>query len=301
MIIYKATNKVNGKIYIGQTSKTLEQRKNGHERDTRSRKKHTTYFHEALAKYGYDNFDWEVIANANTQEELDEMEKHYIQVYNATDKEFGYNLKKGGKEGGLYNEECRRRLGESTKKKWGNPETAKKMMDGLKKGTETVKERAKNFWDIRICANCGKTFKVKPHIKNKYCSYKCACVGERNNIIQNLKLADEINSENFEKERKERCIKLFEWLRDNIDIVINAKFNKLTFIKDIDEYIGVTDDRTTAKVVGCSYRRDFIYFLQKCIQHINKRGDSKCDNCGCETVENNGYIICPSCGYSKCS
>ena len=86
-------------------------------------------------------------------------------------------------------------------------------------------------------------------MKNKYCSYECACVGEHDNAMQNLKLADKINSENFEKERKERCIKLFEWLRGNIDIVINAKFNNLTFIKYINEYIGIKDDRTTAKVV----------------------------------------------------
>ena len=71
MIIYKATNKINGKVYIGQTINSLEHRKSGHERDAHCKKKSTVYFHNALLKYGFENFNWEVIKECASQKELD--------------------------------------------------------------------------------------------------------------------------------------------------------------------------------------------------------------------------------------
>lgn len=49
MLIYKATNKINGKIYIGQTHKSLEERKMCHKHDS---KNIDTYFYRAIRKYG---------------------------------------------------------------------------------------------------------------------------------------------------------------------------------------------------------------------------------------------------------
>lgn len=79
MIIYKATNKINGKVYIGQTEKDLEWRKNKHKQDS---KRIDTYFYRAINKYGWDNFEWEVIDNtAQNRKELNELEKYYIAQY----------------------------------------------------------------------------------------------------------------------------------------------------------------------------------------------------------------------------
>jgi group I intron endonuclease len=58
-IIYKVTNLTNGKVYIGQTVRTLHQRKNSHIRDLK--KNMDIVFHHALRKYGIDNFNWEII------------------------------------------------------------------------------------------------------------------------------------------------------------------------------------------------------------------------------------------------
>lgn len=133
MIIYKVTNLKNNKVYIGQTGGTLEYRKNKHEYDAQRQDRKTVYFHSALLKYGFNQFKWEIINNYNTQEELDEAEKYYIQFYNSTDKNYGYNLKYGGKEGGIFNEEAKKNLGESTKKKWENLEIAEKNEKWIKK------------------------------------------------------------------------------------------------------------------------------------------------------------------------
>ena len=49
---------INGKIYIGLTTKTLEERVKYHERDSL---RMDTYFYRAIKKYGFDSFKWEII------------------------------------------------------------------------------------------------------------------------------------------------------------------------------------------------------------------------------------------------
>ena len=93
MLIYKVTNNINGQIYIGQTTLSLEQRKYKHEQESRSKYRKTIKFHNALLKYGFSNFTWEILRKCNSQEELDYFEKYYIQLYNSCDRNKGYNLK----------------------------------------------------------------------------------------------------------------------------------------------------------------------------------------------------------------
>lgn len=87
-IIYKITNKVNGKSYIGQTRYTLEFRWKQHQH-----KRDNTYFHNAIRKYGVDKFDIKILEECN-YEDLNSREIFYIAKYN-TFKE-GYNLTIGG-------------------------------------------------------------------------------------------------------------------------------------------------------------------------------------------------------------
>lgn len=87
-IIYKITNKVNNKSYIGQTRYTIEFRWRQH-----IHKKDDTYFHRAIRKYGIENFSIEVLEECDYSR-LNEREIFYIAKYN-TFKE-GYNLTIGG-------------------------------------------------------------------------------------------------------------------------------------------------------------------------------------------------------------
>lgn len=88
MIIYKAINKVNGKIYIGQTSQTLEERIQQH---LKSAKKPKSKFHKALKKWGISNFDWIVLEqNISTKQQLNECELKHQHSHRAV--ESGYNM-----------------------------------------------------------------------------------------------------------------------------------------------------------------------------------------------------------------
>ena len=98
MIIYKIMNITNNKCYIGQTVKTLEERKKTH-------KWGKSLIHKAIRKYGKDNFKWETIDNTcQSYDELLEMEFHYIKQYHSYCKEWGYNLTWGGE--GTLGREC---------------------------------------------------------------------------------------------------------------------------------------------------------------------------------------------------
>jgi len=94
-IIYCATNRINSKKYIGQTTQKLNLRINNHL--TSSRKENTTAFHKALNKYGKENFVWIIIDYGNNQNDLDNKEKFWIKFYN-TYKQGGYNMTRGGQD-----------------------------------------------------------------------------------------------------------------------------------------------------------------------------------------------------------
>jgi group I intron endonuclease len=92
-VIYCATNIINNKKYIGQTIRNLDKRKQEH--ISQSYNGGNLAIHQAIRKYGEDNFKWHIIDNANSQEELDDKEKFWINYYD-TYNSSGYNMALGG-------------------------------------------------------------------------------------------------------------------------------------------------------------------------------------------------------------
>lgn len=90
-IIYCAYNKVNGKRYIGRTIQRLSERKCGHYNHDPH-----LYFHRALRKYPPENWEWSVIEECNSFEELQRREIYWIAYYDSTNPDTGYNILAGG-------------------------------------------------------------------------------------------------------------------------------------------------------------------------------------------------------------
>ena len=92
-VIYKITNKVNGKVYIGQTIEGFKKRyKNNLKKYT-----HNNHLRNSIQKYGIDNFDiCEVFDIAFTLDELNIKEKVWIDIYNSINSNYGYNKHTGG-------------------------------------------------------------------------------------------------------------------------------------------------------------------------------------------------------------
>ncbi len=90
MWIYKITNILNNKVYIGQTIRPIKDRFHRHINDAM----HNildTHFARAIRKDGPENFIISEIDTAETQEELNQKEQYWIRKYQATNPEFGYN------------------------------------------------------------------------------------------------------------------------------------------------------------------------------------------------------------------
>ena len=99
MIIYKATNTVNGKVYIGKyEGQYFTTRKSGHK--YQAFKLNSQYaFHRAIRKHGWDAFEWSIIDSADSKAELCEKEKYWIDYHKSwTAREDcnGYNMTIGG-------------------------------------------------------------------------------------------------------------------------------------------------------------------------------------------------------------
>lgn len=144
--IYKATDKTNGKIYIGKTS-NFKERKRQHER---CYEKEDCKFHRAIQKHGKENFEWEIIDKTLGLENAYELEKKYIEEYNSYGKN-GYNMTKGGAGGSMWNARpviCLTLSGDFVKRYDSAGETEK---DG--------------FGNVSVLLNCkGKLYTCKEHM-----------------------------------------------------------------------------------------------------------------------------------------
>jgi len=88
MYIYKITNKVNGKVYIGQSIRPIEQRFQRHINDAVNNIL-DTHFARAIRKYGKENFYIELVETCDNQTELNLREQYWIRKYDSINN--GYN------------------------------------------------------------------------------------------------------------------------------------------------------------------------------------------------------------------
>jgi len=154
-IIYKAVNIQNKKVYIGQTTKSLNERKKEH---ILYSEKKIRYFYNAIKKYGVENFKWIILGEIFSDNikdlkiKLDEAEIECIYFYRSFgsdgenfDTIYGYNMTKGGggNLGFKFSEESIKRLSESKTGIEKSEETKKKIsqtLTGFKHTEETIQK-----------------------------------------------------------------------------------------------------------------------------------------------------------------
>lgn len=137
MIIYKTTNLINGKIYIGQ-SKTNNKQYLGSGK----------LLKRSIEKYGRENFKKEILCRCENQSDLNKLERFWISEYNSTDLNIGYNLETGGNSHEDYswsvgNDEWKNKISKSLRGKIQSKETIEKRVAKLKgrKRTEETKKK----------------------------------------------------------------------------------------------------------------------------------------------------------------
>ncbi len=149
--IYIHKNKINNKVYVGQTCQSPESRwKNG------EGYKGCPQFYAAIQKYGWDNFEHIILENNLTLEEANEKEAYYIRLYDSYKN--GYNATLGGKNA-PKTEEHKLKLSESNVGKHPhqgelNPMYGKHMSEEAKQ-----KSRLKQKGVLKVkCIETGEIF-----------------------------------------------------------------------------------------------------------------------------------------------
>ena len=136
MIIYKTTNQINSKIYIGQ-----DKRNNPNYLGSGK------ILHLAFQKYGLENFNKEILEVCESVKDLNEREKYWISFYDSTNRSIGYNIALGGDGGDTLSkhpnkEEIGKRIGESNKKRWKDEDYKTNMSESRKNRiTEETREK----------------------------------------------------------------------------------------------------------------------------------------------------------------
>lgn len=104
--IYIIKNFVNNKIYIGQTITGSQNRFTQHlnEAFAEDRKEYNYYLSKAIRKYGKEAFDFAILAENVPKEDLNLVEEHYIDMYNSTNPEIGYNVSSGSHDTSRFKE-----------------------------------------------------------------------------------------------------------------------------------------------------------------------------------------------------
>lgn len=140
MIVYKITNKINGKIYIGQTICKLNRRMANH------LSRQQTPIEKAITKYGIESFEICVIDHASDKETLNEKEIYWINTFNCK-APFGYNLTDGGegRNGVVVSTETRDRLSEANKNRGPMPIKTRLKISNANKGRVVSRETRKKL------------------------------------------------------------------------------------------------------------------------------------------------------------
>lgn len=138
--IYKITNNTNNKVYVGYTMRTAEERVGEH-LNYWNTKRCNKHLRNAIRKDKLENFSYEILVEGEYVEEaLIEFEKHFIWLYNAWRRDFGYNKTKGGKLPPSKEEK------EKERELYKNHDSLYKIPTSSKKRSAKAQENWKKSW-----------------------------------------------------------------------------------------------------------------------------------------------------------
>ena len=172
--VYQHKNKINGKVYIGITSQKPEQRwRNG------EGYKSSPHFYSAIQKYGWDNFEHNILFVELTKEQACLKEQELIKEFNSMNREYGYNSTSGG-DIFVMNKETKQKISQALMGNQNNlghscSEEKKKKISEAQKGREFTEEHKQKLSEaaknrhVPCSEEKKQTLKEKSHKKPVYC------------------------------------------------------------------------------------------------------------------------------------
>ena len=173
--VYQHKNKINGKIYIGITSQKPEQRWGSQGCNYKS----SPHFYSAIQKYGWDNFEHNILFTDLTKEQACLKEQELIKEYNSMNREFGYNSTSSG-DIFTMNEETKQKISQAmirNQNGLGHPcsEEKKEKISNAQKGRKFTEEHKQKLSEaaknrhVPCSEEKKQILKEKSHKKSVYC------------------------------------------------------------------------------------------------------------------------------------
>ena len=173
--VYQHKNKINGKFYIGITSQKPEQRWGSQGSNYKS----SPHFYSAIQKYGWDNFEHNILFTDLTKEQACLKEQELIKEYNSMNREFGYNSTSGG-DIFTMNEETKQKMSQAmirNQNGLGHPcsEEKKEKISNAQKGRKFTEEHKQKLSEaaknrhVPCSEEKKQILKEKSHKKSVYC------------------------------------------------------------------------------------------------------------------------------------
>ena len=173
--VYQHKNKINEKVYIGITSQKPEQRWGSQGCNYKS----SPHFYSAIQKYGWDNFEHNILFTDLTKEQACLKEQELIKEYNSMNREFGYNSTSGG-DIFTMNEETKQKMSQAmirNQNGLGHPcsEEKKEKISNAQKGRKFTEEHKQKLSEaaknrhVPCSEEKKQILKEKSHKKSVYC------------------------------------------------------------------------------------------------------------------------------------
>lgn len=243
--IYKITNLINNKVYIGKTSRTIQER---YEEHLIFSKFDERPLYRAMRKYGIENFHLEEIDDCNTNEEANELEKYYIKKYNSyiySDNSNGYNCTLGG-DGSLLLE-----LDE------------KKVIQYYLKNNKILKTA--EFFNVSV-STIYRILKRNDIVIKDYNNQKAVCMMKNGNIIRTFNSVAEANKF-FGKDCNHSGIRNVLYGKNKSAYGYNWKYLNCTKTNIVKKPIVMVKDGEIVKIF--STHQDAYQYLNKSLKSKN--------------------------------
>ena len=288
--VYVHINKINGKMYIGQTSKKLDERSRHHGYGYKNNK----YFYRAIKKYGWDNFEHLILFDGLSLEMANIIEKELIDKYKTQNNSFGYNIREGGMNGRM-SDESKQKISDALKGKnkgkpghWKGKKLPKEIVEKIKISRSQMDDNkkeeyrnklseskmgGKNAISVKvICVNTNEVFDSMADAGRKYntssssitkcCKGKCKSAGKHHVTKELLHWEyyhnDKQNIYNKEKYYNKscshiRCITTGEEFVSIVDATKVYDISRSMISKCCSGNVKYTKDKTTGDILTWEY------------------------------------------------
>lgn len=220
-LVYCATCLINGKKYVGITSRTLSYRRSGHKKEYLES---DFKFYLAIRKHGWDMFRWSVLKDNLSLDEALELEVQLISEWDLI--RFGYNTTPGGQSGnpGKWSEEKCKRWSSVQKKRFERPEERSKArastLTWIAENKDLFEEHAKIRAEsirrpevrAKISASIKQLNKDNPEVRKAQTDSRNKTFAENPDIL--IRISRSLGGRPFDVYKDGKFIKRFETIRD---------------------------------------------------------------------------------------